>query len=373
MANLPEHRVSASMGYLTETVRKRRNLTIVSDAIAERLHFDGRTITGVRVRTATGQRNFLARETILTCGALQTPALLLISGIGSGEHLRSVGINVIHDLPGVGRNLQNHPKVQDIAVHLPSASTQSPRRRALAQNCLRYSSNVEGCQPKDMFITSLNKASWHPLGRRIGVIAVVVHKPYSKGHVELSSSDPAKSPTIRFNALSDHRDFERLVRGLRVVLELLCDTDVRAVRNEAFLPQGKIVARMAKRSMSSWHQALGIKLLFDIAPLRRKLLKGLTLDIDRVLADDSALKNMVRQRVELSRHVCGTCRMGPADDAKSVVDTSGRVHGVAGLRIADASIFPTLMRANTHIPVLMVAEKMADHIKNDWSGKELCR
>lgn len=366
MANLADRRVSASMGYLSAAVRQRKNLTIVPNAKAERLEVEGHCIRGVRVHTASGPQRFFAKDTIVSCGALRSPGLLLGSGIGPAEHLRNLGFAVNHDLPGVGRNLQNHPKIQDIAVHLPRASMQPRGQRTLGQNCLRYSSHVEGCQPKDMFLTSLNKASWHPLGKRIGIIAAVVHKPYSKGFVELSSPDPAKVPRICFNTLSDERDFIRLVGGLREVFRLLRDPEIAAVRNEVFLPQHKIVAKLAKRSPIAWVQAFGIKTLFDIAPLRRALLKNLTLDVDAAVNDEAALRAMVRERVELSRHVCGTCKMGPASDTHSVVDTHGRVHGVQGLRVVDASIFPTLMRANTHLPVLMVAEKMADHIKSDW-------
>jgi 5-(hydroxymethyl)furfural/furfural oxidase len=366
MANLADRRVSASMAYLPTQVRQRKNLTIVPNAKAERLEIDNHRIRGVLTRTSTGPQRFFAHDTIVACGALRSPTLLLNSGIGPAEHLRSVGISVIRDVPGVGRNLQNHPKVQDIAVHLPRASMQPRGQHTLGQNCLRYSSHVEGCQPKDMFLTSLNKASWHPLGKRIGIIAAVVHKPYSKGYVELSSPDPAAAPRICFNTLADDRDFARLVGGLREVFRLLRDPEVAAVRHEAFLPQHKIVAKLAKRSPAAWLQAYGIKTLFDIAPLRRALLKNLTLDIDAVANDEAALRTMVRERVELSRHVCGTCKMGPANDPYSVVDMHGRVHGMTGLRVVDASIFPTLMRANTHLPVLMVAEKMADHMKNDW-------
>jgi len=195
---------------------------------------------------------------------------------------------------------------------------------------------------------------------------VAIHKPYSKGVVDLVSADPKVAPRIRFNTLSDDRDFKRLVGGLSLVLELLRDPEVAKMRNEPFLPQGKIVGRLAKRSAKAWLQAFGIASLFDVAPLRRALLEGLTIDIDALVADEAALRAMVLNRVELSRHVCGTCKMGPVSDPTAVVDTSGRVHGVEGLRVADASVFPTLMRANTHIPVLMVAEKMADQLKREW-------
>jgi 5-(hydroxymethyl)furfural/furfural oxidase len=336
MANLPDRRVSASSGYLTAT--------------------KGGRVIGVRIRTASGVRVLSGSDVIVSCGALQSPALLLRSGIGAADHLQTLGIEVVRDLPGVGKNLQNHPKVQDIAVHLPRSARQPRSQRTLGQNCLRYSSSVPGCDAKDMFITSLNKASWHPLGQQIGVVAAVVHKPYSKGSVELADIDPLSSPRIRFNTLGDER----------AVLELLCDPEVAAGRHEAFLPAGAIVAQLARRSRKSWWKALGIAALFDVEPLRRALLRKLIIDINAIRSDDAALRRIVRQRVELSRHVAGTCKMSARDDPQGVVDSHGCVHGLVGVRVIDASIFPTLMRANTHLPVLMVAEKMADHIKAEW-------
>jgi len=288
------------------------------------------------------------------------------SGIGPADLLRGLGINIACNLRGVGRNLQNHPKVQDVAVHLPRAARQPRTQRTLGQNCLRYSSCVADCGSRDMFVVSLNKTSWHPLGQRIGAIAVVVHKPYSKGSVELTHTDPLVAPRVRFNVLSDRRDFERLVGGLGLVLGVLNEPEVKAMRHEAFLPAGKLVARLAQRTLRNRLMAAGIATLFDSAALRRRLLKDLILDPSKLASDESALREIVSQRVELSRHVCGTCRMGNKSDPDAVVDVSGRVHGVSGLRVADASIFPTLMRANTHIPVIMVAEKLADHIKAEW-------
>jgi 5-(hydroxymethyl)furfural/furfural oxidase len=216
-----------------------------------------------------------------------------------------------------------------------------------------------------MFITSLNKTSWHPLGKRIGAIGVVVHKPYSKGSVDLTSTDPRESPKIRFNTLSDERDLRRLVGGMRLVLELLLDPGVMALRNEAFLPQGKIIARLARRRPAAWVQAAAIASIFDIRAARHRLLNDLTLDVAALARNEGALRELVRHRVELSRHVCGTAKMGAREDAMAVLDSAGRVYGVQGLRVADASVFPTLMRANTHLPVIMAAEKLSDHIKAD--------
>jgi 5-(hydroxymethyl)furfural/furfural oxidase len=363
MSNLPDRRVSTSSAYLDAAVRCRPNLKILSGSIVERIQIEGRSARGVSVRGASGSRQFQARQIVLACGALQTPALLMRSGIGPGAHLQSLSIDTVVDLPGVGRNLQNHPKVQDVAVHLPRSSKQA--QRTLAQNCLRYSSGVANCGARDMFITSLNKTSWHPLGKRIGAIGVVVHKPYSKGSVELTSTDPHQSPKVRFNTLSDERDLRRLVGGMRLVLELLLDPGVVALRNEAFLPQGKIIARLARRRPAAWVQAAAIASIFDMRTVRRRLLKDLTLDVAALARNEGALRELVQQRVELSRHVCGTAKMGAREDAMAVLDSAGRVYGVQSLRVVDASAFPTLMRANTHLPVIMAAEKFSDHIKSD--------
>lgn len=367
MSNLPDRRVSASMAYLTTAVRQRANLTILPDAFVELLDIRAGRVCGVVVRTAAGPRRICGRETIVSCGALQSPAMLMRSGIGPGEHLRAMGVKVIRDLDGVGRNLQNHPKI-DVAVHLPRAAVQPREQQAFGQNCWHYSSRVQGCPPGDICLISINKTAWHALGRRIGALAVAIHKPFSQGCVELASADPAIAPRVRFDLLSDARDFERLVGGLRTVLELLADKEIGAVRNEAFLPQGKIVSRLNRRNRWNGLQAWAIASVLDIPLLRKALLKKMTLDIGALMKDENALREMVRRRAQLSHHVSGTCRMGSASDPRAVLDSNCRVRGIDGLRVVDASIFPTLMRANTHLPVLMAAEKMADHIKADWTG-----
>lgn len=366
MANLPHCRVSASTGYLTAETRTRQNLTILCNARAERLAISGGRAAGIFVRLGNAEQLLTAPETIIACGALQSPALLLRSGIGPGSQLQALGIQVVRDLPGVGQNLQNHPKIQDIAVHLPRALRQAPAERYVAQNCLRYSSGVDGCASKDMFLAALNRTAWHSLGQCIGAVGVVVHKPYSKGTVDLVSADRNVPPRIRFNALSDSRDFVRLVEGLRFACELLCDPEVVRLRDEVFLAQGKIVSRLARRTTPNRLRAGAISLLFDVSPLRRRLLRHLLLDPSELMRNERELRELVLERVELSRHVCGTCRMGDMSDPQAVVDAAGRVHGIEGVRVADASVFPVITRGNTHLPVLMAAEKFADQIRGEW-------
>jgi 5-(hydroxymethyl)furfural/furfural oxidase len=367
---LPDQRVSASMGYLTKAVRLRSNLMILSNALVERLDVRDGRVHGVCVRTARGRRSFTAPETIVACGALQSPALLMRSGIGPKPHLRALGINVVRDLPGVGCNLQNHPMI-GMVTHLPRSSMQSPEQRAWLQNVLRYSSKMDGCAEHDMVLFALNKASWHPIGRQTGGILVEVHKPYSKGSVELTSADPAVPPRVRFNVLSDPRDYERLVGGLRLALELLADDEVARVRNEVFLPNGNIIGRLARRGSWARLQSWAIAQVFQSASLRRKLLGKATLDVRAFAQNEEALRHFVRLAAQAVYHPCGTCRMGRADSSEAVVDSDCRVLGLSGLRVVDASIFPTIPSGSLHLPVMMTGEKMADHVKRQWRPVEL--
>jgi 5-(hydroxymethyl)furfural/furfural oxidase len=364
----PEQRVSASMAYLDKHVRSRSNLTVLTDSCVERLKIIKRRVAGVTVRGAGRLYELCSLETIISCGALQTPALLLRSGIGPAAHLQRLGIAVSHELIGVGRNLQNHPTLL-LATHLPRAAIQRREHRALLQNILRYSSKHEGCSEHDMLMYPFNKAAWHPLGHRVGALAIYVNKPYSKGSVELTSIDSAASPQIRFNALSDERDFERLVGGLRFALEILADSEIASVRNEVFLPNRRVVASLATRNcrnlVHAWVATRGL----DRRWLRRALLKPSLLNLAALTSDIAALRQFVRENARVAYHVCGTCRIGGANDRAAVVDPAGRVWGIDGLRVGDASLFPTIPCANTHLTVLMAAEKIADHVKADWHDR----
>lgn len=190
-----------------------------------------------------------------------------------------------------------------------------------------------------------------------------MNKAYSRGTVELVSAESGVEPMVRFDLLSDSRDFERMVGGLRLVLQILKDPEVAAVRNEVFVPNNRIVQRIQRRNRWVTLQSRAIAGLLDLAPLRRALLGASTVDVGRLERDEDALRELVRQRAQPVHHVCGTCKMGDAGDPAAVVDPHCRVRGIAGLRVVDASIFPTIPSANLHIPVLMAAEKMADEVK----------
>jgi 5-(hydroxymethyl)furfural/furfural oxidase len=269
-------------------------------------------------------------------------------------------------LCGIGANLQNHPCIF-LTTYLPPEAAQVSDNPSLLQNWLRFSSNFPGCAPSDMHLMAFNKLDWHRLGARIGAVVVSVLKSYSKGCVQLSSADPAVAPAVHFNLLSDPRDEERLLAGLRFALQLLTDPDVAGMRRDVFIADPGRVASLSQRNVWNGVKARTIALLLDCALLRRALLATARIDIDRLLINENALRSFLRRRAQLQYHVCGTCRMGQPGDPDAVVDSSGKIHGMRGLRVVDASIFPTIPRGYPHFIVIMTAEKMADAVKSEWS------
>jgi 5-(hydroxymethyl)furfural/furfural oxidase len=362
---LVDRRVSASMAYLTAQVRQRPNLTILANTRAEHIDTRHGRVCGIRVQTAQESRTLSAPQIIVACGAIHSPALLLRSGLGPASQLQRLGIKVVADLPGVGRNLQNHPLVS-LAMYLRSAGMQSTRHRPWQQNLLRYSSSVPACTQSDMLLLVSNKVAWHPLGRRMAGLGVFVMKAYSKGSVELLSADCSVEPLVRFNLLDDERDFERLAGGLRMAINALCDHDVNKLRGQLLVPSFTIGAWLAKVSVWNSFQAWLIAMMLRIGPLRSVLLRGRTLDVSSLLTSERAIRDYVRQYAQAVYHVCGTCGMGHPEEETVVVDPTCRVRGVSGLRVVDASVFPSIPSACTHLPVIMLAEKMADHIKMEW-------
>jgi 5-(hydroxymethyl)furfural/furfural oxidase len=359
MTNLPSGRISSAMAYLTAAVRSRPNLDIRADAPVEALVVDGRQVTGVTLR---GGQVVAARETIVAAGAIHSPALLMRSGIGPASALRAAGIAVAHDLPGVGQNLLNHPALY-FATHLGPAMRQPRHQRAWSQNSLRYSSGVEGCPGGDMLLFAFNKTAWHALGRAVGAVNVAVYKSFSRGSVMLSASGQA--PEVRFALLSDPRDRERLVAGTTRAIDLL-DPRVQAARNEAFVAKGYMAQKLAvPRLRSAVTAALIAAVLDGPSRLRRHLLRNDTLDLEALRADRDAVEQMVDASAFPMGHVSGTCRIGAAGDSMAVLDPACRVRGMQGLRVIDASIMPTIPRANTHVPTLMIGERGARAILED--------
>jgi choline dehydrogenase-like flavoprotein len=334
-------RCSAAVAYL-EPARQRKNLEIISGAHAERVVFDSKRATGVKFRRGKTSETVKARrEVIISAGAFQSPQLLMLSGIGPMGHLRGRGVEIVADSPEVGANLQDH---LDYAV---LRKTNSPHSVGMnASTVMRFPKEYAAFRKRGEGMLTSNLAESggfvktephlsepdvqlhflpglvddHGRKKHLGggfSCHVCVLRPKSRGTVSLASADPTAPPEIDPNFLAEEDDLRRLIKGARIVFRLF---DAPAMAPVA-----------------------GKYLYCDSA------------------ADDAALTADIRARSDTIYHPVGTCRMG--SDARSVLDPQLRVRGVERLRVADASIMPTLVGGNTNAPSIMIGEKAADLIK----------
>jgi choline dehydrogenase len=337
-------RCSAAKGFLSDEVRARPNLTILTGAQATRLLSHGRRFTGVEFIQGRHRREVHARtEVIVSAGAVQTPQLLMLSGVGDAGHLREVGIDTVHHLPGVGQNLQDHLDVTLTRRSLQRVSSGLSWRNMLrmpgaAIQFLTSSSGfltnngAEGCgfiksspdEPIPDLQLHFMPASLRDHGRDLRFMTnegftmhVCQLRPKSRGRITLASKDPLQAPSIDAGYLTHPDDLRTLVKGVRQVRRIFASQAFDPYRGD------------------------------EVAP-------GLQ------ATSDEALEQHIRQHAESIYHPVGTCRMG-ADDM-AVVDDQLRVHGVQGLRVVDASIMPTLIGGNTNAPAIMIGEKAADMI-----------
>lgn len=369
MSNTQQRRASTAICYLDAAVRRRPNLTIMAEAHVRKLLLDGRRVTGVEAVVSGERKHLMARETVLAAGALQSPAILLRAGIGPGTALQALGIDVQADRRGVGANLQNHP-VLFVGAHLKSHARQSASLRTLQVTGLRLSSGLPGCPATDLYINLQSKSSWNRLGEQIANLGPVLWKPYSRGQVTLLSPDPERRTLVEFNFVADERDLRRLIIGFRRVVDIVTFDAVRTLMGKPFPVRfTDRLRRLNQRSRANALRANLVAGLLQVSPaLSDWILARLTGgadDLTSLIDDDERLAEHVRSNVAGTFHVCGTCRMGPADDPQAVVDSSGRVYGVEGLRVADASVMPTVPRGNTNIPTIMVAERLAARIAEE--------
>lgn len=356
-------RCSAAMGYLDASTRARGNLTIRTGVTVDRLLMEGRRVIGVQ---ADAER-ILASRVILAAGALQSPAMLLRAGIGDAGQLRGAGIEVLNHLPGVGQNLNEHPSIAMSSWIRPGYRMgKLPRRHV--QAAWRYSSGIEGCGPGDMFMVVVAKSAWHPIGQRIGSLFSWINKSYSTGYLRLNPANPEARPEIAFQMLSDERDMERMKLAVRRMWSLYAtDALSRACSDPFAATHGAMAKLVGAVNWRNWLVTLGPALLTEgPATLRRILIDRLFASGDDIIAaleDDDALADLIRKHTIGGYHPSGTCRMGAGDDAGAVVSPrDGAVYGTEGLFVIDASIIPCVPRANTNLPTLMLAEKIADSL-----------
>jgi 5-(hydroxymethyl)furfural/furfural oxidase len=320
-------RVSTNEAYL-EPARKCPNLTIVGDALGDRVEFVGYRATGVRVHTGTGWTVVHGRAIVLCAGAIHCPAILMRSGIGPADALRATGITPLVDAAGVGQNLGEHASITLEMQLRPEAWASSVHVRPML--CLvRYSSRLAGAGRNDMQLYSINPGGIDEAARGRGGIRVSVVQTFSKGNMRMTTPDPTVDPEVDFRLLSDGRDLVRLRDGVRRLFEL---------------------AR---------HPA--------IASMTEHVRVGKTGPGIADFTDDAQIDAWLLAECSDYVHAVGTCRMGAVDDPRAVVDPEGRVRGVEGLRVVDASIMPEVPRANTHLTAVMLAEHLAERMQRTTS------
>jgi 5-(hydroxymethyl)furfural/furfural oxidase len=355
-------RAPTGTAYLTADVRRRPNLSIMTDVSVMRVTMDGRKATGVTVDLGLARQNIPARHVILAAGAFGSPTLLMRSGIGPGADLQSRGIAVARSLAGVGGNLMDHPYA-GISAFLPRAS----RTRGEGQHHIpalwRFSSGLEGCPAGDMHMGFISRVAWHAMGRRIGALAFWVNKSFSRGRLRLGLW-PDNPPDIDLRLLSDERDRIRLRAAFREAAAIAAEM---AATGAVGPPQP---ARLSDRARRYGAPTVRNRLLMGAAaalvdasgPFAARVAGRMSYSgppLAELLSDDGALDDYLDESVTGVWHPSGTCRMGRADDALAVADSGGRVHGVENLSVCDASIFPTIPCANLNVPVIMAAEKIA--------------
>ncbi len=371
ISRFADKRASAAICYLDSDVRARSNLHIATGALVRSLTVEctgGRhRITGVSAVIDGESQCFTAGQVIVSAGALQSPVLLLRAGIGPGPQLKQAGVDVIADRSGVGGNLHNH-QLLSLVFHLHRHARPANGMRGHTTAMLRYSSNIPGCPPRDMYIPFVANTGWHALGQRLSSFTPTVAKPLSRGRVSLFNNDGCLRPRIEFDFHSDDRDRVRHMDCVRRAAAMLLSAEVRPLwRTAVPISNSGRATRFNSISTANALRARAVATVLDLIPAAsRPVLGALSkpgVDILRLVEDDDALFEFVRDSVSGPGHHVGTCRMGAADDPDAVVDPQGRVYGVDGLRVVDASIMPSVPRGNTNLPTLMLAEKIAAEIR----------
>ena len=320
---IDEIRMSTALTYL-RMARNRLNLTLRPEVLVHRILFEGSRAIGVVAESGGEVFRVEAEQIILSGGAINSPQLLMLSGVGPANHLSEVGIPVVADLPGVGQNLRDHPAV---FMHYETNVTLPPRSPAL-QIGMRYTTPGSPFR-NDMQMRPLQIRTEHiPADFQISEdsvptgFSIAMQKALSQGEIRLASADPRDQPILDYRYLTDPFDRERMRGAARLCAE--------------------------------------ISAMPEYAPARMSRLSP----TDDILADDDTLDAWLLENVLTQHHSSGTCKMGPDSDPMAVVDQHCRVRGLDNLMVIDASVMPDVVRANTNATTIMIAEKTADLIIN---------
>ena len=315
-------RWSTALGYLNPA-RHRLNLTIRPNCLVHRIVCDGNRARAVEVESGNETFTIDTEEIILSAGAIGSPQTLMLSGIGPAGHLRNVGIPVVADLPGVGQNLRDHPTVWVTWRTKEGFPLDGLAPRG--QIALRYTAQGSHLR-NDMKISMQSFATervnrggerMRPLGVRM---TAGIQLAGGAGELRLTSTDPNIQPFLDYRYLQGPFDRQRLREAVRLCVNLAEDDGFKDIIEERLAPT------------------------------------------DADLASDEALDQWLFREVTTSQHISCTCKMGPSSDPMAVVDQYGKVHGLEGLRVVDASIMPDCIRANTNVTTMVIGERIADFI-----------
>jgi 5-(hydroxymethyl)furfural/furfural oxidase len=365
ISNVYDRRVSAAIGYLDNGTRMRKNLTISAETQVAALLFEGTKCVGVKALVKGRETEYRAKEVVVSSGAIHSPAHLLRAGIGPAGPLRDLGIEVRANLPGVGQRLMDHPSVSVSSFIKPDARLNGITRRHILL-ALRYSSQIGGAPAGDMFVAGVSKSAWHAVGEQIASLLLAVYKTYSEtGQVRLTTADWRAEPMVEFNLLSDRRDLERLMDGFRRLGAMQMSAALQEATSDPFPASYSDRVRQIGVVNDKNRRLTKIvaKLLDGPDWLRKWMIDRFIVEgysFAQLMTDDDALESFIRGATIGVWHATCTCRMGADGDPMAVTDNQGRVRGVSGLRVVDASLFPAVPCANTNFPTLMTAEKISD-------------
>ena len=298
---------------------------------------------------------------------IHSPALLLRSGIGPAEDLRALGIAVAADRPGVGRNFQNHSQLH-FALTLKPGSRMAATAQHYIMTSLRFSSGLDGTVPGDLFHYYTGRVSPKPFGLRMAMVAVALYAPVSRGFVALRSADPQAPLKVEQRLLSDPLDAQRMIMATRLAERLLLDPAVRDCFEEIYVMPRQAPLRLINGTgLSGAAKAIGATAVLAAPARLRRAAIGAAIKPGRLYADEASVYPLSDDEILAASgamfHPSSTCAIGAADDRMAVVDPHCRVYGVEGLRVADASVMPRVVSANTNIPTIMIAERVAEFIR----------